>query len=367
MKKLLLLACLFLTACGVESTAQAQAIHSAFPSSAPVPTSTPIPTSTIGYQSTADYWQNVAVYAQQTADGYSRLNVDATMNANQMTHEMDMLTVVAGQQTGTAEATVIPITLTYSADMFTANAAQLTANADEHHYALAAMTATEHAPTQIVAAARAQTEVWAAPWLALAQIAAMFGLGVFMVGLGAFAWRFNGKKKLEPKEETEEENPLDKYTPIALETNVNNFPSVDYMLIPCTPEQLTELANGLLNEGKTMALRHWETAESSLNRNVIYPVRNFLRANHMAVAAARGDMVLTATGEAFFRAWLENGTPPPSYSFAPDIETNGWKGALVGENLIQENGRGGLEGVGEVVLDAPAPSRGMGVTAHDTH
>lgn len=318
MKKLLLLiACVFLVGCGGVGTPPPAAEYVAFPapSSLPIPTATIQPTVTIGYQATANA-------AQATADGYSRLAIDATMASNNLTHEVDGWTVTVAAETATAIGTAVPITQTHTSNLLTANASELTASADQRLFVQAAWTATEHAPTQVVAQTRADVEAKYSDVNALVQIFALLMVALAMIAITVFAVAQNWKSPARPVPPISTYGvgeSAEDYVPVALQTSTIEYPSVDYLLIPCSPVQLYELATGLLHEHKTLAIKHWEGAGTSLNRGVIYAVRQFLSANHMALSAGRGDMVLTGKGEEFFRAWLDVGAPPPPYEFDPEI------------------------------------------------
>ena len=304
------------TARAMEGTPQVQATRTVI-----APTNTEVPTATTGWQATADADHATANSAQATANGWSRLAIDATMQSVAMTHEMDGLTVTASWSTVQAVETVIPITQTHASNQMTAAVAQQTA------YALSAyMTIT--APTQIVALARAQTTAKYSGALMAAQMFVMIcaGLGFLAVGYFVAQLIFTEMKKIpapvvypRPPENRTVEEPFKKYTPIAVQSN--NRTEVDYYSVPCSPEALTELADGIVNQHFTLGINFWEeNGKFFKNRdNVIIPVREFFHLNHMAQRNRNGELAFVDRGIELLTGWLDNQTLPPPYSFAPGI------------------------------------------------
>jgi hypothetical protein len=80
----------------------------------------------------------------------------------------------------------------------------------------------------------------------------------------------------------------------------------DYAELPCSDEEMTALADGVINGGKSLAVGQWEGESSPFTRNSFLPVRYWLRARGFAeVGNKPGEIVLNDSGRAFLRGWLE--------------------------------------------------------------
>ena len=286
------------------------------------PTGTPEPTATVGYQSTsiaaqqeAANSQQQAVLAQQTADASMRLMVEATTlhetYLNQQlayTAEVERMAMQVFEWTATAAPSSIPATQTQT---WINNQV----NATRQSMAITSVAMTQQEPTMIVALAQAQTQARFAPINAGIYVFAILSICIFMLCMAIFFLR----KPLEIVH-SESVPELDN-TVVNVSKSNGGFKTTNRLVVPCSPQQLTELADGLIDGGKSLAVNQWEGRETTFTRPVYYAVRNFLQSNQFARGAGGiGNLAITSEGETFFRTWLETHHIPLSFEFLPREE-----------------------------------------------
>ncbi len=319
-----LLSALVLTGCGSPLAVQAAALgnpeaqRSATPAATATITITPSPT--------VD-WKGTAIVAQATADEARRLDTQATAQEKDRiqqqlgwTAQADMWTAQSDQATATAYMTAVPLTSTARIEDLTATSAYMTLTSNQ-------MTATEHAPTQVVAMIDAQNYEKYGALDFVIRLFVLAGLGVFMFGIGIFAF-FNinkpaayGKPTRQPVSPVQKEPdliPLKQETETVVKVKTDNgqgFGQDILLTVPCTQEQLTELAARVINDGESLGVNNWEGEKTLLTRAVIGRLRAFFQGNKMAISSGAGRVVLTDNGLAFLRGWLERKELPHSYSF----------------------------------------------------
>lgn len=303
-------------------------------------TPSPVPTITPQYQLTAQAAQQAQGFAVQTSDAamLQILQVTAVKEANelqqlQLTESSAQLTAQVDQWTATAAPTAVIGTITAAALDRTIVQAQIT-------LASGGLTATHAAPTQLIAMQRAQDEVDHAPLFFIVQMFAFLAFSFCMFGIGSFALmsgRIRQKQAIEetrapvkivanyvktpePEEDpiTEEQAPVE--TVLRVQTVDTQYPSMDRMTVPCTPEQFDILVTGILQAGKTLAYEFWNKRESHdkpapFTRDEFTLVRNWLLSNRLAQSAGKGALMLSATGENIFIEWLNSQTLPENYKF----------------------------------------------------
>lgn len=307
-----------LAGCGVPGAVQAAGVIG---TAGPTATRTLSPTPTVG-------WQATAVAAQATADEARRVNAQAT--AAHEAFELEKIRVTEGAEirehekfagTATAASTAVPLTATARVQGLTATAEYMALEAGQ-------LTATHEAPTQVVAMARADLErEWG--WV---NYAAMGCLAFFLFGLGVFALGRSrgGGEPMVTHQQTVEAEAMDvdeggaavaHPNQVEVEMKKNHgggfFEKTRYF-VPCTAEQLSELARRMVIDNETLGVNNWEGDGSTLTRKVIYALRNWFQMNGMAVSAAAGRVKLNEKGMAFLREWLDMGALPHSFVFRPD-------------------------------------------------
>lgn len=270
------------------------------------PTATIIPTATIDYQQTA-------IVAQSTADEARRINSMATAEYVRLLNEQLAMTQVVEQQnfiinswTATAALTTIPLTATQQA----VNNTQIPA---QQNFVIAQMSATANAPTQIVAMTRAD-DYKKYSWIDnVVNIIGKFAISIFAIGIVVFIFRIPMVNKPEPTQEKESQ--LE--TVVWLKNTKDNGAASSRMVVPCSPEQLTELAEKITQGVTTFGINQWEQNCKMFksDRNVIHAVRGWLQVNKFAYANGKGELAPSDEGLDFLCGWLESKTLPTEYEF----------------------------------------------------
>ncbi len=292
--------------------------------------------------------------AQAEADAANRLLVqatndeqqrrhDATQAAAQVTAQAQADRMIINGWTATAAQTSIPLTST----AYWINATAITGYSTMQS---AAMTATMHAPTQMIVMQRAQDNVRYAPVYFAIEVVGKGSLIFFVLAVGIFALlQAHWQRQPKPAEDKAEPSaqrviPIENHFIVPTDTAPRSQPS--RYVLPCTPEQLDELAEETIN-GKTLATNSWGRRTSrTWSETQFLKMRYFMQANEMVRSAAAGNLALTAAGEGFLRAWIETRALPSPYVFtletaSPAVEnSHGHGGHEHGEaeNAVGEAG-----------------------------
>ena len=115
--------------------------------------------------------------------------------------------------------------------------------------------------------------------------------------------------------------PMDEPIQVAVHTTTPNQTG-EYLTVPATAEMLTEFADGIINQGKQMALRFWEGGQTMhWTRELYYPMRHFMQTHKYAASAGGKDgrLVLLVEGESFLRGWLTSQSLPHRHKLNPNI------------------------------------------------
>ncbi len=341
MKKTLILMAFIVSACGAPVSALAPPATE-YRTPQPTATQSPVPTATTGYEATAHAAETSAYIAQSTADAANRVMVQATNDQQQREHEAAMQNADATAQaqadeftrdgwTATAALTAIPLTSTAQVD-------NLTAIADYKAVTIAQLTATAALPTQIVAESNARTQAKLAPVFAFVQLFAIFAIGVFMLFAAWFMrwyWMREDARQEKTAHAASPQGVAERngFTPIAQSEPEPEFiqPTetvitvrqdhgdgnmrMDKYTVPCTREQLLQVAENVLTKGWTLAINQWESAETLFTRNTFGKLRSWLQSNQFAVSAGSGTLALSPEGQAFLDAFLNAAQLPTEYQF----------------------------------------------------
>lgn len=276
-------------------------------------TSTPQPTATIVPSATIDY-QQTAIVAQSTADEARRINSMATAEYIRLMNEQLAMTQVIEQQnfiiqswTATAALTTIPLTATQQAIVNTQIPQQ-------QQIIAAQMTATKYAPTQMVEMVNAQNYVKYADANQMAGIVGKWSIGVFVIGILIFLFRLP-MTTTKPQPTEEKESSLE--TVVWVKNTKDNGAQSLRVVIPCSPDQLTELAENITQGKKTLAINQWEGKDTLFTRDVILKVRAWLRQNDFVIPTDDGQLAPTGELFDFLCGWLESNQLPDGYDFPP--------------------------------------------------
>lgn len=300
-----------------KATAQVLPPHTEYPTSTvtPKPTRTEIPTATIDYEQTA-------IVAQATADEARRINAGATaehesvllaqsqLTAQSESNALTMLQLTAQWEgiTATAALTSIPMTATQQAINNTQVPAAQTLQA-------AQLKATIQAPTQYVAMQQAINYQRYGGIDYFARWAMYVVIAVFTLALVAWFMRNPVLPKPAQSHPTE-------YTVInrKREPSAGNGYQMTRFVVPCSPEQLTELAKGIADGSKSWAINQWEGSGTSLTRDTILRVRAWARDNKFVLATANDELVTTDAGTDFLIDWLDSQHLPDNYAFEAETQ-----------------------------------------------
>jgi hypothetical protein len=319
---------LALAGCGVEMPqGEAQQVFGGDVTRVPAATGTPLPTATIGYQATAAVAETARVAAEGTSVAAARLMVEATaahearlQDQMRLTAEAEQRSFAAFSWTATARFTSVPATQTQQAIQNTQIAGYQTMTAGQ-------LTATYIAPTQVVALAWAEAEAETALWRSWMEVFAMGAVGLSMMGLTGFVfWKWKaGLVMVTPAVEGGDEvHEMDVTHVKTVDRSGGNL-KIDWWAVPCSPDALTEFAQGILSGSKTLAINHWEGAASEhFSRESIKAMRNWMQGNSFALSVGGGVLALTDRshvgegrmgGREFLTSWLEHRALPDGYLF----------------------------------------------------
>ncbi len=274
---------------------------------------TPVPTATIDYQATIALVQQEAQRAQQEAnqaqaeaDAQRRLMVDATVTheavmliAAQMTQSSEVLsaqgTQMAVQVTASAFPTSIPLTVTAQYRNDSVRETQQAAND----------------PTFIEQRANAEAYAENAGMLMAVEIGLKWAIALFVVALGAALVIF--VMRSEPKKDEAVEVRAFEPIPMKVDTSNGQYKMTKIRTdVPCSKEQLMVLAEGILNNGMTLAINPWQ---KTIVHKSIDDIRQFFLDNEWAreLKSKNGELFVLEVGEDWLDQCLARGEPPLPY------------------------------------------------------
>lgn len=307
---------------------------SAFVQPTETPTATTIPTATLDLALTAMHAQETSISAVQTSDAAVRENLQLTANYEIRIHD-EVMAQESSKLAGinaTQSAYPSSIAATSTQQEFVNRAI-----ATQQAYMITSAVMTENAPAQLVAMAEAQARADTAKRDKNIESGAMIALSIFLVVFAWVIWKFvitPQPVKVEPVVHEYPRTPsmpsvedMPAIIPSDLQTHVDipkgtdtPYPSMDRFAIPCTPDLMTRLAIGVLQEGKSLGTNQWEgQKEPVFTRDTYYPVRNWMQVNKFVTSKRAGRLDPTDDFIVILTVWLETKTLPHSYSFAPGV------------------------------------------------
>ena len=355
MKKFILILSLAITAC--TAAPAASAMQPLATRSAPMETPTETPTATPDYQATISAADANAYQAQQDslAAQQDAINAQETSQAalvaivafTQAAEQVQLEYVRATQQseaqrigmtqqvegwTATAALTNIPATQTQQ----TINNTQIPAQQIIMNTAQAMTIA---APT-VAAAIQNEAERAKYGWVNYAAVGIVSVTATALMVWAIVFINHNLRREQAQTEQPEDQFiiPMDEPVQVAVHTTTPNQTG-EYLTIPATEEMLTEFADGIINQGKQMALRFWEGGQTMhWTRELYYPMRHFMQTHKYAASAGGKDgrLVLLAEGESFLRGWLTSQSLPHRHKLNPNIVPPAGETPLNQEALSRE-------------------------------
>lgn len=197
--------------------------------------------------------------------------------------------------------------------------------------ARAEMTKVKEAPTQIHAMIEAEQYAKYWPVEFMIRMFAFMALGVFLIGIGAFAWRSmpvaaaahepTAIPEMDPVPQVVRTYQVSS-TPVTVSDSAGGgFGTTQKYFVPCSPEQLTELAEKILSgeKSKTLGINQWEMADTKMTKAVLARVRFWMQMNEFVESIGAGRVVLVKKGEAFLQGWLNAQTLPTEYEFEKGV------------------------------------------------
>lgn len=270
------------------------------------PTGTPAPTMTSF--PTVDYRATDQAYTLLMEQERNRaIEIQLKHDEEMLKNQVELARVYA---TGTAFGTEIAIQqaqLTSDAGMMTAQSNQLTATAN--------------APTQIVAMNNSIRAVKNSKRDDIIFMIVAISFSFFAVSMGVFLfWKMRTitAADIARQEATTEYQPPE--VPEGLTPYVReDHGSGDFTkwFVPCTPEQMTEIWELVVNGERNFAINRLETTTRTLRRPVLTKLRKWLRQNDFATELGAGEIALNDRFVAFVEKWGEDHELEEGYQFTP--------------------------------------------------
>lgn len=286
-----------------------------------IPTSTPtaslVPTATVGYLATADAARATADAAVGIANSViSTLNVvnieqaRITQEADVRMHEAHMAEI--GVEAGILTQAVTAVPLTQAAASTQVEARRL-----DVELQAAWITSTWAAPTQIAAAQQAENEARFGAVTSVAQIAALFGLGLGGLALVVFVVRQRPASAAPTAPTAAADN-------VVVSISRNGGQHVDHRVWPGTLQELMIMADEI-NRDRSLAVNRWDKVKGPgggmlFSRPRLQQVLFFLVENGLAIRTPSREVVLVGEGADFFEDALNLRDAPLPYKIDPKIE-----------------------------------------------
>ena len=142
------------------------------------------------------------------------------------------------------------------------------------------------------------------------RVAFVLVIGVFLVSISIFALRWQPpapKPEIDPAKET--------VVHMRKDNGQGSF-SQTRAVVPCSPEQLTELAEMAVNGERKFGINRLEMHSNTFRsqRETLLKVRQWLIDNHFVIEDG-GSIMLNTDGEEFLAQWFELHRLPDEYEF----------------------------------------------------
>lgn len=296
-----------------------------FAQTTPVPAvSTPTLLPTIDYAASLQVAENEKNIAVATANEAGRINAQATAEHEQRLIDAGMLTLANNGLTATSDAIQLvreSWTVTaYPTSVYLTTTQQVVDNTQ----VAAEKTATEQYPNQVISALRAENEKKCGMTCYLIDYFAKCALGMFCIGMILYLFvRVRMDVDKEARKQAQEDADLTpKLYPV--KDQPGNYKRKK--VVPCTEDQLSELAELVVNGERTLGINRLEQESRTFRskREELTAVRNFLVRKDVTLAfhpkQTKGDIVVNEAGIEFFTNWFETHELPEGFYFADGEE-----------------------------------------------
>lgn len=260
----------------------------------PYPTVSPFPT--VDYRATDQAWQLSMEHERGEI-----IKAQAAHDEEMMRQQVNLVSIGA---TGTAYGTEVSLQqsmLTHDAGMMTAQSARITATA--------------HAPTQVVAMSNSIRAVENSKRDDIISTIGVLVLIFFLLSLSLFLLKKTVTLNTADYINGQQEEPEPKEPPHLREDRGSGDFSKWY--VPCSEQQLTELAEMVVNGERTLAINRIETTSRTLKRPVLTKLRKFFRMNDFAIELGGGEISLNDRAVCFIQGWFDNHELEQGYQFLP--------------------------------------------------
>lgn len=140
---------------------------------------------------------------------------------------------------------------------------------------------------------------------------------IFLVGVPSGVWRY---VKLQEKRATTEYQPETPTVPEGLTPYIHEDKSggdFERWYVPCTPDQMTEIWELIVNGERNFGINRIETTSRTLRRPTLVKLRKWLRENKFATELGAGEIALNDRFVAFVEKWGEDHELEEGYQFCP--------------------------------------------------
>lgn len=287
-------------------------------------TSAPVPTATLDVQSTLSVIGTQIAEAQATANAVNLAIVQITEGSEQRSHEQLQMTSQSSQLTAQSDSwtatvflTSFPATSTQQSisntqisDYGTMQASQITAIADAPRIAMAQNAADNIKKYGFIE--------YLIKYVVFITIAFLFAcLGFFFLRKPKIITETKIVEVLPPIIPIKNAMRDEYLAKVELKQNSDTpFPKSDLLVFPCTPEQMDELADKVINKKMSLAYDNFYGKESKFKRETYRPVYDFLKNNKLAKPAGAQNKGIVASEllEEILLGWLNNKNLPEDYS-----------------------------------------------------
>lgn len=270
------------------------------PTSSPLPTDTPYPTSTA--LPTVDYRATDQAYTLLMEQERNRMiEIQLQHDENMMVQQVELARIGATQ--------------TYMPTMIALVNAENTLTAGQLTSVSIIATSTAEAPIHAAQLLQVATNAKNEKRDSIIYVSVAIATVIFLISVPMGVFRL--AKAQEQKRDTE-------YQPSVLPDGLQPYIREDrgngdfgQWMVPCTPEQMTEIWELVVNGERNFGINRIESTSRTLRRPTLVKLRKWLRENKFATELPAGEIALNDRAVAFIEKWGEDHELEEGYEFAP--------------------------------------------------